>query len=72
MAMRRRDFVGPALCALGAACMLGALSVDLDTTVAKALMAAAAISTFAAVLSRSTDRAPNMQATPRAQRTGPT
>ena len=41
--MRRRDYIGPALCALGAACMLGALAVDLDSTAAKALMAAAAI-----------------------------
>lgn len=41
--MRRRDYVGPALCALGAACMLGALAVDLDSTAAKALMAASAI-----------------------------
>ncbi len=41
--MRRRDYVGPVLCALGAACMLGALAVDLDSTAAKALMAASAI-----------------------------
>jgi hypothetical protein len=41
--VRRRDYVGPALCALGAACMLGALAVDLDSTAAKALMAASAI-----------------------------
>lgn len=41
--MRRRDYVGPVLCALGAACMLGALAADLDSTAAKALMAAAAI-----------------------------
>lgn len=41
--MRRRDYVGPGLCALGAACLLGALAVDLDSTAAKALMAASAV-----------------------------
>ena len=41
--MRRRDYLGPALCGLGAACMLGALAVDLGSTAAKVLMAAAAI-----------------------------
>jgi len=41
--MRRRDYVGPVLCALGAFCMLGAVAVDLDSTAAKALMAAAAV-----------------------------
>ena len=41
--MRRRDYVGPVLCALGAVCMLGALAVDLDSSAAKALMAASAI-----------------------------
>jgi uncharacterized membrane protein YjjP (DUF1212 family) len=41
--VRPRDYVGPALCALGAACMLAALAVDLDSTLAKALMAAAAV-----------------------------
>ncbi len=41
--MRRRDFVGPAMCAAGAICMLAALAVDLDSTAAKALMAAAAV-----------------------------
>jgi uncharacterized membrane protein YjjP (DUF1212 family) len=41
--MRRRDYVGPALCALGAACLLGALAVDLDSSAAKVLMAASAI-----------------------------
>jgi uncharacterized membrane protein YjjP (DUF1212 family) len=41
--MRRRDYIGPVLCGLGAVCMLGALAVDLDSTAAKALMAAAAI-----------------------------
>ena len=40
--MRRRDFVGPAMCAAGAICMLAALAVDLESTAAKALMAAAA------------------------------
>ena len=41
--MRRRDYIGPAMCALGAACMLAALAVDLDSSAAKALMAAAAL-----------------------------
>ena len=41
--MRRRDWVGPAMCALGAVCMLAALAVDLDSSAAKALMAAAAV-----------------------------
>lgn len=41
--VRRRDYVGPALCALGAVCMLAALAVDLDSTAAKALMAVAAV-----------------------------
>jgi len=41
--VRRRDFVGPAMCAAGAVCMLAALAVDLDSTAAKALMAAAAV-----------------------------
>ena len=41
--MRRRDYLGPALCALGAGFMLAALAVELDSTAAKALMAAAAI-----------------------------
>ena len=41
--MRRRDYAGPGMCALGAACMLAALAVDLDSTLAKALMAASAI-----------------------------
>lgn len=41
--MRRRDYLGPVLCGLGAACMLAGLAVDLDSTAAKALMAAAAI-----------------------------
>ena len=41
--MRRRDYLGPGLCGLGAACMLAALAVDLDSTAAKVLMAAAAI-----------------------------
>ena len=41
--MRRRDYLGPALCGLGAACMLAALAVDLDSTAARILMAAAAI-----------------------------
>ena len=37
------DLAGPALCGIGALCMLAALAVDLDSTAAKALMAAAAI-----------------------------
>jgi hypothetical protein len=41
--VRRRDYVGPVLCALGAACMLGALAVDLDSSAARAMMAAAAL-----------------------------
>lgn len=39
----RRDYLGPALCALGALCLLGALAVELDSSVAKVLMAAAAV-----------------------------
>jgi len=41
--VRRRDYIGPAMCAAGAICMLSALAVDLDSTAAKALMAAAAV-----------------------------
>jgi len=41
--VRRRDYVGPVMCALGAACLLGALTVDLSSTAAKALMAVAAV-----------------------------
>ena len=41
--MRRRDYIGPAMCALGAACMLAALAVDLGSTTAKVLMVAAAV-----------------------------
>lgn len=41
--MQRRYYIGPALCGLGAACMLAALAVDLGSTAAKILMAAAAI-----------------------------
>ena len=37
------DLAGPVLCGIGALCMLAALAVDLDSTAAKALMAAAAI-----------------------------
>ena len=40
--MRRRDYLGPVMCALGAGCMLAALAVDLDSTAARALMVAAA------------------------------
>jgi len=41
--VRPRDYVGPVLCALGALCLLAALAVSLDSTAAKALMAASAI-----------------------------
>ena len=41
--MRRRDYVGPVLCGLGSAFMLAAVAVDFDSTAAKILMAAAAI-----------------------------
>lgn len=41
--MRRRDYLGPALCGLGAACLLAAIAVSLDSSAAKVLMAAAAI-----------------------------
>ena len=41
--MSRRHYFGPTLCALAAACMLAALAVDLDSTAAKVLMAAAAV-----------------------------
>jgi hypothetical protein len=37
------QWVALALCGAGAACMLAALAVDLDSTAAKALMASAAI-----------------------------
>jgi hypothetical protein len=37
------DLIGPVLCGVGAVCMLAALAVDLDSTAAKALMAAAAV-----------------------------
>ena len=40
---RALELLGPVLCGLGAACMLGALAVDLDSTAAKVLMASAAI-----------------------------
>lgn len=40
--MRRRDYIGPALCALGAGSLLVAVAVDLDSTAAKVLMAVAA------------------------------
>jgi uncharacterized membrane protein YjjP (DUF1212 family) len=41
--VRRRDYIGPVLCALGASCLLAALAVELDSTAAKAFMVAAAI-----------------------------
>jgi hypothetical protein len=37
------DLIGPVLCGVGAACMLAALAVDLDSAAAKVLMAASAI-----------------------------
>jgi uncharacterized membrane protein YjjP (DUF1212 family) len=37
------DWVGPVMCGLGAACLLGALAVELDSTAAKVLMVAAAV-----------------------------
>lgn len=37
------DLAGPVMCGIGALCMLGALAVELDSTAAKVLMAAAAI-----------------------------
>jgi hypothetical protein len=40
--MRRRDYAGPVMCALGALCMIAGLVVDLDSTAAKACMVAAA------------------------------
>ena len=41
--MRHRDYAGPVLCALGAVLMLAALAVDIDSSAAKVLMAAAAV-----------------------------
>ena len=41
--MRRRDYIGPAMCALGAACTLAALAVDISSTPAKVFMVAAAV-----------------------------
>ncbi len=41
--LRRRDHIGPALCILGAVCLLAALLVDLDSSEAKVLMVAAAV-----------------------------
>jgi uncharacterized membrane protein YjjP (DUF1212 family) len=41
--VKHRDYVGPAMCALGALCMLAALAVDLGSSTAKALMATAAV-----------------------------
>jgi hypothetical protein len=40
---RRRDLIGPALCLVGAVCMLAGLSVDLGGTVSKALMLVAVV-----------------------------
>ena len=37
------DYVGPVLCGLGAACLLAALAVELESTAAKVLMVAAAV-----------------------------
>ena len=47
------DLAGPVLCGIGALCMLAALAVDLDSTAAKALMAAAAIAFVPGAFSRS-------------------
>ena len=41
--LRRRDYLGPALCGLGAGCLFAALAVDLDSTAAKVFMLAAAV-----------------------------
>ena len=41
--IRVLELAGLALCVAGAACMIGALAVDLDSTEAKVLMAAAAL-----------------------------
>jgi hypothetical protein len=41
--VRRHLRAGPVLCGLGAACMLAALAVDLDSSAAKLLMALAAV-----------------------------
>jgi hypothetical protein len=41
--VRILDAAGPILCGLAGVCMLAALAVDLGSTAAKALMAAAAI-----------------------------
>lgn len=38
-----RDLIGPIACAVGAACLIAAMAVDLDSTAAKALMVAAAV-----------------------------
>ena len=38
----RTGIIGAALCALGGLCMVAGLAVDLDSTAAKVLMAAAA------------------------------
>ncbi len=43
MGRRLFDVAGLLLCGLGAACMLAALAVDLDSTAAKVLMALAAV-----------------------------
>jgi hypothetical protein len=37
------DLIGPVLCFLGAACMLAALAVSLDSTAARVLMAVSAV-----------------------------
>ncbi len=39
----RVDLIGPVLCGVAAAFLLAALAVDLDSTAAKALMAASAV-----------------------------
>ena len=39
----RTGIIGASLCALGGACMVAGLAVDLDSTEAKVLMAASAV-----------------------------
>ena len=41
--IRRRDTIGPALCVLGALCMLAGLSVGLGGSVSKGLMLVAVV-----------------------------
>lgn len=41
--MPLRDLIGPIACAVAAACLIGAMAVDLDSTAAKVLMVASAV-----------------------------